>query len=158
LALDALLSLEELAGFTLSNRPARAAPAPAAVVLVADYFPSRGDPLVELADSLDRVRVEALGRPRAPDVAAARRIPIDYLEDDGRLARVLAAGWLILRHPARSLFDLVQRGSDEPPLRVLAPGVRRLEHDPGARLHVLGAGRSRATAERLARLAGRPRD
>jgi GT2 family glycosyltransferase len=156
LALDALLGLEELAGFTLSNRP----PAPrrrsaAAVVLVADRFPARGDPLVELAESLDRVRVEAVARPATPEPSAARRLMIDYLEDDGYLYRFGALLLLALRHPLRCLLDAARRGSEEPPLRLLAPAVRRLQRDPEARLQVLGAGRVRALAERLARLAGR---
>jgi GT2 family glycosyltransferase len=157
LALDALLSLEELAGFTLSNRPlgsARPARPPAAVVLVADLFPAREDPMAELADSLEYVRVEARGRPLEPDQAVARRVAVDYLEDDGLLRRLLATGHVLLRHPWRSLFDLAGRGRDRPPLRVLAPAVRRLEHDPEARLHALGSG-GRMTAERLARLTGR---
>jgi len=157
LALDALLSLEELAGLTLSNRPSgspRGPRAAAAVVLVADLFPAREDPMAELADSLEQVRVEARGRPRETDQAVARRVAVDYLEDDGRLTRLLAAGQVLLRHPRRSFLDLVRRGSEDLPLRTLAPAVRRLERDPEARLHALGPG-SRTTAERLARLAGR---
>ncbi len=155
LALDALLSLEELAGFALSNRPSvSGARPPVAVVLVADHFPAREDPMAELADRLGRVRVEARRRPREPDQAVAGRVAVDYLEDDGRLARRLAAGRLILRHPWRSLLDLMHRGADDLPLHVLAPAVARLGHDPGARLHALGP-RSRSTAERLSRLAGR---
>ena len=127
-------------------------------MLVADRFPSREDPLVELAGRLERARVEAAARPRALDADAARRLPVDYLEDDGLLARLAATLWLGLRHPSRVLFDVVRRTPDEPPLRWLAPAVRRLENDPGARIHALGAGRTRATAERLARLAGRPLD
>ena len=53
-----MLTAEELAGFALSNRPAGVARPPAQVVLVADRFPSRGDPLVEFAQSLDGARVE----------------------------------------------------------------------------------------------------
>lgn len=155
LALDALLSLEELAGLTLSNRPAgpRRRP-PAAVVLVADRFPAQGDPLVELAESLDRVRVEALGRPATPDLDAVRRLPIDYLEDDGYLYRAGLTLLLALRHPVRCLADVLRREPGAPALRNLAPAVRRLERDPAARLQVLGPGAG-ALAERLARLSGR---
>jgi enoyl reductase-like protein len=155
--LDALLSLEELAGFTLSNRPMRpgqASPGRAAVVLVADHFPVQNDPMVELADRVEDARVEALRRPRAADVTVARRLAIDYLEDDGQLQRLLATGQLVLRHPRRAFLDLARRGPDVVPLRVLAPAVARLEHDPGARVHALGE-HSRSTAERLAQLAGR---
>ena len=158
LALDALLSLEELAGLTLSNRPqsdhgrGRAA---VGAVLVADRFPARGDPLVELAGAVGSARVEAVARPVAPDVDVARRIAIDYLEDDGAAVRLSAALGLILRHPLRCALDFFERGPDTPSLRSLAPAARRLEHDAGARVHALGGERSRAIAERLARLAGR---
>lgn len=159
LAIDALLSIEELAGFTLSNRPVEARSRPAAaVVLVADRFPARDDPLVELAERLERVRVEAVGRPRSPDAAMARRLSIDYLEDDGALTRLSAGLRLIFRHPVRSLLDLARRSAAEPSLWLLAPAARRLEHDPAARLHALGAGRSAMIAARLGRLTGRPLD
>jgi GT2 family glycosyltransferase len=157
LALDALLSVEELAGFTLSNRPSGSAPAkrpPAAVVLVADLFPAREDPMAELADRLEHVRVEARGRPREPDQAVARRVTVDYMEDDGQLTRLLAAARVVLHHPWRSLLDLVQRPPRGPSLHVLAPAVRRLEHDPDARLHALGP-HSQGIARRLGRLTGR---
>jgi GT2 family glycosyltransferase len=157
-ALDALLSLDELAGLALSNRPgATAARRPVAVVLVAEHFPAREDPMAELADSLGHARVEARARPREPDQVLARRVAVDYLEDDGQLTRLSATGHLVVRHPWRSLLDLLRRSPDEPPLHVLAPAVRRLENDPGARVHALGP-RSRSTAGRLASLAGRSLD
>jgi GT2 family glycosyltransferase len=158
LALDALLAFEELAGLALSNRPTGAGSPradPASIVLVADRFPARDDPLVELAGRLDRVRVEAVGRPATPDLESARRVRVDYLEDDGQLMRWALSLALILRHPARAAADLRRRRRGEPPLHVLAPAVRRLEHDPQARLHALDPGRNRAMTERLARLAGR---
>ncbi len=160
-AIDALLSLEELAGLALSNRPRidhdrRAGGVD--VVLVADRFPARGDPLVELAGTLERARVEATSRPAAPDLAATRRLPIDYLEDDGAALRVLATAVLALRHPVRVLLDFTRHAGAPPPLRVLAPAVWRLERDPRARVHSLGGGHSRDTAQRLARLAGRSLD
>jgi hypothetical protein len=157
LALDALLSLEELAGLALSNRPATTArdQRPASVVAIADRFPTRGDPLVELAASLESVRVEAVARPETLDPSPARSIRIDYLEDDGLAWRVLAAAMLIVRHPLR-----VARGAapkTDPPLTLLAlaPAARRLANDPDARIVALGD-RSQALARRLARLAGRP--
>ena len=93
LALDALLAVEELAGFALSNRPRarRRAPAPAQVVLVADRFPARGDPLVEFARTLERR--PGRGRARGPtplDVEVARALDVDYREDDGVAARAAA--------------------------------------------------------------------
>jgi hypothetical protein len=157
-AIDALLSVEELAGFALSNRPSRrgrATSARAEVVLLAERFPARGDPLVELAHTLEGVRVEALHRPDAFDVELARRLEVDYVEDDGAVARLLATGTLVARHPLRSGLDLAGRRPGDPRLRELAPAVRRLERDRRARVQALGAGTSVRFAERLARLAGR---
>jgi GT2 family glycosyltransferase len=160
LALDALLSVEELAGFALSNRPVRAprGPAPVDVVLVADRFPALGDPLAELAGTLEHARVEAVARPEALDVQLAGRLQVDYLEDDGAAARIAAALLLLLRHPVRCALDLLNRGPGEPALRSLAPAVRRVERDRGARLQALGGPRSQATAERIATLARRAVD
>ena len=159
LALDALLSVEELAGFALSNRPhVDERKQGLDAVLVADRFPARQDPLVDLARTLEAVRVEAVARPEVPDLEVARRLPIDYLEDDGAAARVAAAASLLLRHPLRCALDLAHRSPGALPLRSLAPAVRRLEHDPGARVHALGGGPSRAIAERLGRLSGRSLD
>jgi len=45
-----------------------------------------------------------------------------------------------------------------PKLSALAPAARRLERDTDARVHVVGGDEVRATARRLARLAGRPFD
>jgi hypothetical protein len=157
-ALDALLSLEELAGFTLSNRsPGHEAvtSAPREVVLVADRFPARGDPLVELARALERVRIEALRRPDAVDVALARGLDIDYLEDDGALRRAAAAAAVLVRHPLRSGLDVLRRRAGEPRLRELAPAVRRLERDRRARVRALGGGPSESIARRIGQLAGR---
>jgi GT2 family glycosyltransferase len=156
LALDALLSLEELAGLTLSNRPTRTAPAPAEVVVVADRFPARDDPLVELAATLERARVEAMRRPEALDVEAARRLEIEYREDDGIAARVGALLALFLRHPVRALRDLANAEPGQPRLSAIAPAVRRLQRDRGARVLALGGEQPQETARRIAALAGRP--
>jgi GT2 family glycosyltransferase len=158
LALDALLSADELAGFALSNRPSRRALSPAEIVLVADRFPTPGDPLVEFACSLDRVRVEAASRPDLVDVEVARSLAIDYREDDGAAARAAALAALAIRHPLRSAIDLLRRRPGAPGLTALAPAVRRLERDAGARVHALGGEEARAIAQRIATLAGRPRD
>lgn len=159
LALDALLSAEELAGFALSNRPAGARQHRTVdVVLVADRFPAQGDPLVEVAETLERARVEAVARPEVPALEVSRAVEVDYLEDDGAAARLIAAALLVLRHPLRCALDLVRRAPGEPPLRALAPAVRRLNHDGGARVHALGGSGNQTTAVRLARLAGRTLD
>ncbi|MGH2884524.1 MAG: glycosyltransferase family 2 protein [Solirubrobacteraceae bacterium] len=158
LALDALLSADELAGLVLSNRPASRPRPEAHVVVVADRFPARGDPRVEFAHALDGARVEAAARPESPDLEVVGALQIDYREDDGIAARAAALIALIVRHPARSVADLLSRRPGEPSLSALAPSVRRLARDSRARVHVLGGSETRVTARRIARLAGRPLD
>ncbi|MFL5863776.1 MAG: hypothetical protein ACJ780_23890, partial [Solirubrobacteraceae bacterium] len=156
LALDALLGVEELAGFVLSNRPRRAGRPPARVVLVADRFPARDDPLADFALTLVGARVEAAARPEALQWRAARGLTIDYREDDGAGARALALVRLLVRHPLRCARDLLGRRSGGPSLAEIAPSVARLVHDREARVHPLGGPGARQVAARLARLAGRP--
>ncbi len=158
LALDALLSAEELAGLALSNRPSGRPRPPADVVVVADRFPVRGDPRVEFVRALEHARVEATARPELPDGSLARELQVDYREDDGIAARVGALLSLVALHPLRAGADLLARGPGEPGLSALAPAVLRLKHDRRARVHALGGEEVRATARRLARLAGRPLD
>ena len=167
LLIDILLSAEELAGLVLSNRPGpprgldHPAPRPAGaarVVLVADRFPQRDDPLGQLARTLQGARVEAAGRPDLPDMELSRTLPIDYREDDGFAARAAAVCALALRHPVRSAVDVLRRGPGEPPLSALAPAVRRLQREPQARLQPLGGARTHVLARRIARLAGRRLD
>jgi GT2 family glycosyltransferase len=155
LALDALLGLEELAGLTLSNRPHRDGRLSARVVLVADRFPARGDPLADFALTLSGARVEAAARPEALQRRAVRDLTIDYREDDGAGTRALAAVRLLAGHPLRCAADLLSRRSGVPSLTSLAPAVARLRRDSGARVHPLGGDDARAVAIRLARLAGR---
>ena len=159
LAIDGLLAGEELLGFALSNRPARAPSgdsSPVRVVLVAERFPARADPLVDFAQTLGEARVEAAARPQSVDVRAARALVVDYREDDGAAARVTALASLVLRHPLRSIRDLFGRSAGDPGLAALAPALRRLRADGPVRLHPLGGARPQRTAERLAALSGRP--
>jgi GT2 family glycosyltransferase len=155
LALDALLGVEELAGFALSNRPRRETRGPARVVLVADRFPARDDPLADFALTLAGARVEAAARPEALGQRAAHGLTIDYREDDGAGARLVAAARLVARHPLRCTRDLFGRRTGAPSLPALAPAVVRLVRDGDARVHPLGGEDARAVAVRLARLAGR---
>ncbi len=158
LALDALLSVDELAGLALSNRPAGRASAPAEVVVVADRFPMRKDPLAEFVGTLGHARVEAAARPESPCAVVSQALRIDYREDDGMAARAAAQLALMLRHPLRCAADLLARSPGEPSLSALAPAVLRLQRDRHARVLAIGGGELRATARRLARLAGRPLD
>jgi Glycosyl transferase family group 2 len=158
-ALDALLAVEELAGFTLSNRPEAEIPRRRSstdqVVLVADRFPAPGDPLVDFARTLDGARVEAGGRPESPWVEVSRELEIAYREDDGLASRAVAVLRLGVRHPLRCGLDVVRRGPGEPALAALAPAAVRLVRQRGARVHPLGGEEVKATAQRLAALAGR---
>jgi hypothetical protein len=156
LAIDALLGVDELAGFALSNRPTREGDRPAKVVLVADRFPVPNDPLVEFARTLSGARVEAAARPDPVDAQAGRSVSVDYREDDGAGARLLALARLLIRHPLRSLRDALRADGDGPSLFALAPAVLRLGDDRGAPVHALGGHHADSTAHRLARLAGRP--
>jgi Glycosyl transferase family group 2 len=158
LALDALLSVDELAGLALSNRPAGRASTPAEVVVVADRFPARKDPLAEFVGTLGHARVEAAARPESPCPVVSQSLWIDYREDDGMAARATALLALVLRHPLRCAADLLARDPGEPSLSSLAPAVARLRRDRGARVVAIGGEELRATARRLARLAGRPVD
>jgi hypothetical protein len=159
LALDALLAAEELAGLTLSNRPTgegkRARAGHASVVLVADRFPARNDPLADFASTLDGARVEAAARPDVVDADVLRLLTIDYREDDGAARRAFALVRVAFRHPARCTWDLARRGRDEPTIAALAPAALRLKRNPEARVHALGGDHAHATAARLAALAGR---
>jgi GT2 family glycosyltransferase len=154
LALDALLGVEELAGFALSNRPHRESRGPARVVLVADRFPAPDDPLADFALTLAGARVEAAARPESLG-RAAQGLTIDYREDDGAGARLVAGARLLARHPLRCTRDLFGRRAGAPTLSALAPAVVRLVRDGDARVHPLGGEDARAVAVRLARLAGR---
>jgi hypothetical protein len=158
LALDALLSVDELAGLALSNRPAGRETSRAEVVVVADRFPVRNDPLAEFARTLEHARVEAAARPESPSPDLAHALRIDYREDDGMATRAAALLALVVRHPLRAAADVAARRDRGPKLSGLAPAVLRLERDGPARVHALGGDEVHATARRLARLAGRPLD
>jgi GT2 family glycosyltransferase len=150
LAIDALLAADELAGFTLSNRPAHDRLRPAPVVFVAERFPAAGDPLVDLASAVEGARIEAVAR---PDRVATTALRIDYREDDGIAARARALVALLARHPVRCARDVLRRSPGEPSLSALAPAVRRLRQDSGARVQPIGHGEADSTARRLKALA-----
>ena len=127
-------------------------------MLIAERFPAAGDPLVDFVRTLDGARVEAIARPESVAVEAVRALRIDYREDDGALLRAGALLQLLIRHPLRSVLDLMRRPRGDPKLSALAPAVRRLERDRDARVHALATEQARAIANRLATLAGRPLD
>lgn len=157
--LDGLLALEELAGFSLSNRPRPGRRRQMVqAVLVAERFPALGDPAIELARLLDGARIEAAARPRQPDLTAARELIVDYREDDGEVDRTMALVTVVTRHPLRCALDGLRRAPGQPTLRELAPAIRRLERDRGARVLAPGGGQGRVVARRLAAIVGRSLD
>ncbi len=125
------------------------------MVLVADRFPARGDPLVEFAGTLGGARVEAAARPESLDPGPARSLAVAYREDDGVAARAFALVAVVLAHPLRCALDRGRRRQGEPTLAAIAPAVRRLARENDARVHPVGGDDTRATARRIARLAGR---
>ena len=135
----------------LSNRPAGRPATAADVVVVADRFPARGDPLVEFARALDGARVEAAARPESPDLELAGALHIDYREDDGIAARAVALIALIVRHPARSVADVLSRRAGEP----VAVGAGAVGATAGARRPGAGA-RSRRQRDEGDRAPDRP--
>jgi GT2 family glycosyltransferase len=156
LMLETLLGFEELAGLSLSNRPEASPSSPASVVLVADRFPVPGDPLLDLARAVEGARIEAVARPTAFAPDLARGLRIDYREDDGAARRAGAVLALVARHPMRCMLDRLRRAPGEPPLREIAPAVRRLAREHSTRVHPLGGEAARSAARRLVTLAGRP--
>jgi hypothetical protein len=176
LAIDAFLAFEELAGLILSNRPAVAEREAshrdgvpgiseveggaeiliaqgAAVVFVADRFPSPDAPLVELPSTLG-ARVEAAGRPQVLP-PAAHNLRIHYREDDGLAERLMAFMRLCATHPLRCLRDERGRRAGAISLTALAPAVIRLQREREARVAPLGGGGAPEVARRLQALAGR---
>ena len=165
LALDAVLALDELVGFALSNRPPRPpATRIAGVVLVAESFPAPGDPRVDRARAFPGARVEAARRPAVVDRRAARELRVEYREDDGIGARVWALAQLVIGHPVRSARSLAEKRAymsrfsarlpREPSLAALAPAALRIAREPGSRVRALDPREAEVTARSLAALAG----
>jgi hypothetical protein len=123
------------------------------LVLIADRFPARGDPLADYARTIRGARVEASARPDALWLEVARELEIAYREDDGVGARVLATVWLVVRHPWRAVRD--RRSGDGPALGALAPVAFRLVRGRAVRIYALGGDDVALTAQRLAALTGR---
>ncbi len=157
--IDAVLAGEELAGMTMSNRPRARRRSPLVqVVLVADRFPALDDPRAEFVSSLAQPRVEAAARPTAVDLELARTLSIDYREDDGALARLIALLALAARHPVRCVRDLFGHRGEGPSLLALAPAALRLARDEAVRVRALGGSGPQSVAQRLAALTGRRLD
>ncbi|MFL5825774.1 MAG: glycosyltransferase [Thermoleophilaceae bacterium] len=134
----------------------------AEIVIFADHFPAISETFVTaeavaLREAGHGVRVEALARSRRPDPAGARGIPVSYMEDDSRAARLAAAARLVARHPLRCLRDLLDRSrwrreEEVRPLRRVAPLALR----SSGHVHAHFAGAAALDAMRVARLRGLP--
>jgi len=158
--LDAILGLDELIGFALSNRPPGAPPGrlSAGHVLVAERFPDAVTDASAAVDAGDAsavpVRIEAAGRAEraAPPPAG---VTVAYREDDGPLDRARALAF-VARRPRRVLAAAAARDDDAPSPAALAPAACRLLADPDATLSPASIDpRVQAAARRLGRLAGR---
>jgi hypothetical protein len=158
--LDAILGVEELVGFALSNRPPGTHPGEpgARCVLVATRFPDGETDASARADAAHAcagpVRIEAAARAEraAPPPAG---VTVAYREDDGPLDRARALATLAGRRLGPVLAMAV-RDHDAPSPAALAPAACRLLDDPDA---TVGSSSTdplvQATAQRLGRLAGR---
>lgn len=168
-AIDGVVATAEIAGRWGTNRagawPRERPVTRRPVELWCDQFPVVSETfVVGEARELDRlghdVTVVAVRRPDAPAVGV-HDVPARWFEDDTRLERARATGWLVARHPLRVVGDVVARRrwrAEEPvvPLRILAPAVRRLHRRPDALVHAHFAGSMALSAQRASRLAGRP--
>ena len=165
-ALDAVFIVSECVAYFLPNRPpgtgaappARVPLAPPAVSLVvwSDIFPALSETFVTnevraLMEAGHGVRVEAGARPGRPERAAARVLPIAYLEDDSIAGKLRDLAWLAARHPLRCLRDLVERrrwargGGGVWPLLAVAAPARRMARAGERHVHAHFAGAPRST-------------
>lgn len=117
-ALDATFVTSEWFAYRLSNtsrvfrRPQRGA----TVGLVAGAFPAAGDPAVAGAREQRPACIDAASRPVRVDRAAARTLPIAWVEDDGTLRRLGAVASLAVRRPLPVARYLTRRRRSEAPL------------------------------------------
>ena len=173
-AVDALAETAGWIGYQRSNavatapRDRRHAPSGRrpGIVVLADNFPEVSETFIaaevrELARQGYAVRVEAGAHATRPDRQAVRELPVSYMDDEARAAKVRDLAWVVARYPGRSVADLLDRWrwSDEErpvPLRGLAPAARRLVRSGERHLHAHFAGPAALRALRLSRLVGVP--
>lgn len=134
------------------------------LVVVTDAFPARSETFVynevlELIDQGWQVRVESLARPPRVERSVARRVRVDYFEDDSPRDKARDLIWLLARHPLRCGRDVraQQRWRREEAvwsLAALAPAARRLEKSGERHLHAHFAAGGCLQAMRISRLCG----
>ena len=133
------------------------------VTVMVDHYPALTETfVVNEIEALARighdVHVEtAAWASRRGDVRGA--VPVDCLDDDGRLRRVRDLAWLVARHPRGVLRDVREQRrwrveEEVRPLRVLAPVVRRVARRRTQHLHVQFAAGAALDAMRIGALLG----
>ncbi|MBA2525287.1 MAG: glycosyltransferase [Pyrinomonadaceae bacterium] len=176
-AIDATMIASAAAGYCLSNSPSsgsagrvsesrRSPTARPSVTIMTDAFPALSETFVAnealaLRGRGHRVRVEASIRPARPLREAVRQLDISYLEDDSLVCKALSLGWLLGRHPIRSVRDRANRKrwaeqEDVWPLRSLGPPTRRLVRGGSEHVHAHFAALAALNAMRLSALTGIP--
>ena len=119
------------------------------VVLVADRFPARGDPLVEFVRALERARVEAAARPELPDRdAGPESSRSTTARTTGSPPAPSRCSALAVRHPMRAAGDLLARRPGEPAPVGAGPGRAAARRD--RRRARARAGRRRGAGHRPA--------
>lgn len=146
----------------MSHAPAPASRPRRPLELWCDTFPAVSETFVTAeAQALSAlghpVRIGAGARGDAPPVPG---LPVSYLWEEGTAERLRALAAVVLRHPWRCLRDLAarrrwRRQEPVPPLRTLAPAIRRLERS-GALVHAHFATGPALRAMRAARILGHP--
>ena len=134
------------------------------IVVATDRFPELSETFItaeiEALRALGHdVRVEAWTRASRPQAGVT--VEATYLEDDDRASRLRALAWLVARHPARALRDLLERRrwrreEEVRPLRSLAAAARRLARGDEQHVHVHFAAEAALDWMRIARIAGVP--
>jgi colanic acid/amylovoran biosynthesis glycosyltransferase len=134
------------------------------LLLMVDQFPALSETFVAaeahaLVARGKRLRIESGRRASEPNEAAAQGLEVRYLEDDPRARKLADFVWLVARHPAGSLADLIARRRwrrEEPvrPLRSLAPMARRAARSGVRHVHAHFAAAAALDALRLSRLRG----
>jgi hypothetical protein len=157
-ALDALLGVDELIGFALSNRPPSTDPGDLSArrVIVADRLPDTEADVSAAGDPADvgPVRIETGARAERASPTPAG-VTIVYREDDGPLDRARALATLAARRHGHVLM-VAGRDDDAPSPAALAPAACRLLAEPDAMLSPLSTDpRVLTAARRIAWLAGR---
>jgi glycosyltransferase involved in cell wall biosynthesis len=136
------------------------------VAAFVDQFPELSETFISselqaLRASGHAVTVEAGRRASTPDDAAAEGLDVAYLDSEGHRRRLRALAWLLARHPAGVLRDVIARRrwcreEHVRPLRQLAPAAQRAARRGAEHLHAHFAAGAALDAMRVGALLGIP--